>query len=392
VERRFELAPSDIERLAWGDVGQAGRIGSNAFWDDLGRRGGLDGEELVELRRALQAGYRLDEQLLSFIRRLHQEGFRTALLSNGPADLRQYLKDLGIVGAFDVVVISGEVGVAKSVPAIYELALEQLGATAEETMFVHNSETDVRTADRFGIHLMCFFGFEFLLKELSDLGVPVPNRAVDPLPDVRAVIFDWGGVMEPLPREAQVAEWERRLALAPGTLPVVLWGELWRQWEVGTISDDGYLRQIADRLGLPDANRARDFLQEFYTTDRLNAEVVGAARSLRGRYKVALLTNAFPRQDVILREHYGIDVHAEFDAYVNSAHVGMSKPDPAIYQLVLHQLDVKPEQAIFLDDNLLNVDAARAAGIQAIQFVDPDTSLSALDALLGHTIGMDWQD
>ncbi|RLC92337.1 MAG: HAD family phosphatase, partial [Chloroflexi bacterium] len=137
-----------------------------------------------------------------------------------------------------------------------------------------------------------------------------------------------------------------------------------------------------------DAEAARHFVGEFYTGDRFNPEVVAAARALRGRYKVALLTNAFPGQDDMIRERFGLDVHTEFDVYVNSAYVGLRKPDPAIFHLTLEQLGVAPQQAVFLDDGLRNVDSARELGIHTVQFVDPATSLAELEALLGHSVSV----
>jgi putative hydrolase of the HAD superfamily len=192
--------------------------------------------------------------------------------------------------------------------------------------------------------------------------------------------------MEELPQESDVAEWERRLALAPGVLPRVLWGETWRKLEVGAISGDEYAQHIADRLGLPDQEAGLLFLQEFYASDRLNRDVLAAVRALRDRYQVALLTNAFPRQAEVIGENHGIDVRAEFDVYVNSATVGLSKPNPDIYRLTLERLGVEPEQAVFLDDGLRNVDSAREIGLHALQFVNPATSLRELEALLGHPL------
>jgi putative hydrolase of the HAD superfamily len=57
-----------------------------------------------------------------------------------------------------------------------------------------------------------------------------------------------------------------------------------------------------------------------------------------------------------------------FDALVWSFQLHMAKPDPAIYRHVLKQLGVQPEEALFLDDKLVNIEAAWALGIQAIQF------------------------
>jgi FMN phosphatase YigB (HAD superfamily) len=46
----------------------------------------------------------------------------------------------------------------------------------------------------------------------------------------------------------------------------------------------------------------------------------------------------------------------------------MAKPDPAIYRHVLKELGTRPEETLFLDDKLVNIEAARALGIQAIEF------------------------
>jgi len=105
-------------------------------------------------------------------------------------------------------------------------------------------------------------------------------------------------------------------------------------------------------------------------------------RALRGRYQVALLTNAWPDADRLLLEKQGLDVHAEFDVYVNSADVGLRKPDPAIFRLTLERLGVAPQEAVFLDDSLPNVEAARALGIHAIHVTDPTTALAELELLL----------
>jgi len=165
-------------------------------------------------------------------------------------------------------------------------------------------------------------------------------------------------------------------------LPEVLWGKMWRKLEIGEITNDDFARHVADRLNLPDAEAAVGFMREFYSRDWFNPEVAAAARALRGSYRVAVLSNAWPGQDELVHEHFGVDVHTEFDVYVNSAYVGLRKPDPAIFYLTLERLGVAPQQAIFLDDSLRNVDSARELGIHTVQFVDPQTSLGELERLL----------
>ena len=57
------------------------------------------------------------------------------------------------------------------------------------------------------------------------------------------------------------------------------------------------------------------------------------------------------------------------------------KPDPAIYALAISRFGVKPETCLFVDDRAENVEAARAAGLLAHQFIDADTLLSTLKKL-----------
>jgi HAD superfamily hydrolase (TIGR01509 family) len=57
-----------------------------------------------------------------------------------------------------------------------------------------------------------------------------------------------------------------------------------------------------------------------------------------------------------------------FDVLVWSFQHLMAKPDPAIYRLILEKLNVRPEESLFLDDKLLNVEAAQALGMKSLQF------------------------
>jgi putative hydrolase of the HAD superfamily len=57
-----------------------------------------------------------------------------------------------------------------------------------------------------------------------------------------------------------------------------------------------------------------------------------------------------------------------FDVLVWSYQLHMAKPDPAIYHYVLNELGTQPEETLFIDDRLVNVEAAQALGMPAIEF------------------------
>ena len=71
-----------------------------------------------------------------------------------------------------------------------------------------------------------------------------------------------------------------------------------------------------------------------------------------------------------------------FDVVVDSCMVGMRKPDPRIYQLVLDELDVVAEQAVFCDDHPGNVAGAERVGMHALLVTEPAASMAALEELL----------
>jgi len=63
---------------------------------------------------------------------------------------------------------------------------------------------------------------------------------------------------------------------------------------------------------------------------------------------------------------------ADFDVLVWSFQLSLAKPDPAIYRHALQQLGTRPEETLFLDDKRVNIEAAQALGIKAIEFTTVD--------------------
>ena len=72
---------------------------------------------------------------------------------------------------------------------------------------------------------------------------------------------------------------------------------------------------------------------------------------------------------------------SHFDGTVVSGHEGLIKPDPAIYHLVLQRYAITPSQAVFIDDKLENVEAARHVGLHGVHFTDAPTVRRALRRL-----------
>ncbi len=83
-----------------------------------------------------------------------QGRFRLGLLSNAPPTLRQVMHHLGLAGYFEHMVISGEVGLRKPEPGIYALALQSLGVSAPESLFVDDMEENLAAAQQIGMDVL----------------------------------------------------------------------------------------------------------------------------------------------------------------------------------------------------------------------------------------------
>ena len=79
----------------------------------------------------------------------------------------------------------------------------------------------------------------------------------------------------------------------------------------------------------------------------------------------------------------GADLRELFDAFVESAVVGLRKPDPRIYQIACRELGVTPDRAVFLDDIGANLKAARALGMHTIKVDSPEQALGELAQAVG---------
>lgn len=209
---------------------------------------------------------------------------------------------------------------------------------------------------------------------------------MQPNHDIRALILDFGGVLVTMPQDSPSA---RRLAAELGVAASQLTAELlgsdeWQRALVGEISAEEFDRQTHRRFGLPYNAHQPSLIFRWFADETLSQELLDLAASLRRppEFQIAMLSNAATDlEQQILRQKLGI--FDRFDLVINSARVGVKKPDPAIYHLALERLGVAPQQAIFVDDMPDNVTAAAALGIHAIHFHDQRQAVQAIRARLG---------
>jgi putative hydrolase of the HAD superfamily len=197
---------------------------------------------------------------------------------------------------------------------------------------------------------------------------------------IQAVLFDYGGVIGRLDRD-EMARLEDKYGLPRGGFWQALFEiPAWHEVEVGRSTEREWLRGALDKLyelaGRPIPAIRQDW---HHIWKGIDEEVVALARKLRARYKVGMISNATKNLEEVLQNHHGII--ELFDVVINSARVGLAKPDVRIYQLAAERLGVPVSACVFTDDLTHNIEGARAAGMQAFHFqgvADMERQLRAL--------------
>lgn len=196
---------------------------------------------------------------------------------------------------------------------------------------------------------------------------------------IRAVFFDMGGVIlrteQPAPRT--------NLALGLGLTyagidKLVFENDSSRQASLGIISEEQHWKNVAHSVNLPD-DRIDYLRTEFFAGDQLDLKLLDFIRNLRPTIRVGLISNAWTgMRDWIIAKKFA-DV---FDDMVISAEIGIAKPDARIYQAAMQNLQVLPNESVFLDDMPRNVEAARNIGMHAIHFLHPGQAIDEINSLL----------
>jgi putative hydrolase of the HAD superfamily len=204
---------------------------------------------------------------------------------------------------------------------------------------------------------------------------------------LRAVVFDYGMVLSAPPAPEAHTAMLRITGLSAERLETLYWtdrhaidqGKLTGPefWE--RLAREAHLNLSAGQLG-----ELNDWDARMWTT--VNPTMLAWHEQLKQRgLLTAILSNM--SENVHARMEREFKWLARFDVLVWSYRLGITKPDPAIYLHALKELDAQPQETLFLDDRLVNVEAAIALGMRGLQFstVDQlrlDLAASGLDAEL----------
>ncbi|MDR6612471.1 HAD family phosphatase [Leifsonia sp. 1010] len=196
----------------------------------------------------------------------------------------------------------------------------------------------------------------------------------------KVIVFDYGEVISVTPSD------EDRAALTElaGGDPHVFWPAYWRHRDAldqGTLSIQSYWRGIERELGESwgDAKIHRLWLADFRSWLTIDHDTLQVLLDLKeGGTRMALLSNAGRDFGSYFRHGTLGDL---FEKVFVSGELGTIKPSPEIFEHVLSELGVTPEQTVFIDNKEANVRGAEALGIAGHVFVSPSGLRAYLEGL-----------
>ncbi len=196
---------------------------------------------------------------------------------------------------------------------------------------------------------------------------------------IKAIVFDFGGVLMRTEDHTGRRQWEARLGLSEYELDqTVFHSEAANRATVGDEPEAAIWQNVAAVFKL--TPEQLDALQtDFWSGDRLDADLVSLLGSLRPRYQTAILSNYWPNGRELIGRVNGLE--QVVDVIFISSEERLAKPDARLYQRVTERLGVTPEEVVLVDDFAANIDGARAAGWQTIHYQAGMNMRAALEQL-----------
>jgi len=205
---------------------------------------------------------------------------------------------------------------------------------------------------------------------------------------IKAVIWDFGGVLTTSPFEA-FARFEKErgfpVDIIRRTNAANHLENAWAKFERAEIDVEAFDQLFADESRAFGAEvRGKEVLP--LLQGDLRPEMVEALKRIKAQCRTGCITNNLPANAIGStsgRSLYVAEVMALFDHIIESAKIGLRKPDPRIYRMMIEALKIDPAKCVYLDDLGVNLKPAREMGMTTIKVVSAPQALAELEAATG---------
>lgn len=183
---------------------------------------------------------------------------------------------------------------------------------------------------------------------------------------IKAVVFDFGGVLKTDRFEGFMKVFSERI----GVDPEKGW-EFYKDYRLklgAGMEPKEFCDMIKERFQV-DFEWEKPWKECYEEAFSINEKVFDIVKELRGRYKVALITNVAKIHVDMIREKGFYDY---FDVAVISCDIGIAKPDPKIYEILLEKIGLPAEECVFIDDRESDIKQAKEMGFKSVLFKDAE--------------------
>jgi glucose-1-phosphatase len=202
-----------------------------------------------------------------------------------------------------------------------------------------------------------------------------------PTAPLRAVIFDIGRVLVKVDVPRAIEGLSKGISMSPAEL----WSAIekdprWHDWQEGRISPHDWHLHVTKRLGSP--LKFDEFRAAWNRSlDPTPLQTEDLFQTLSKKHKLAVLSNTDPIHVAHLESTFSFFHFFPPPTRIYSCSVRASKPSPVIFQAALKAVKTPAAQAVFIDDILEYVEAARSLGLHAFQYLNPGQLRSDLRSL-----------
>jgi glucose-1-phosphatase len=195
--------------------------------------------------------------------------------------------------------------------------------------------------------------------------------------EIKAVVFDFGNVIINIDLQKTFEAFAQvSLKTAEQVKKAFEESELFRKYETGLFNDEEFREAVRQILGFPLSDTEIDTAWNALLLD-VPTERFEYLEKLRHKLPIYLLSNTssihIEKCKVYLNKKFAYsDFTKVFSHAFLSYEMGLWKPDIAIYQKVIDQVNLKPHEVLFLDDNQENINAAQQFGLKTIKINPPD--------------------
>ena len=209
---------------------------------------------------------------------------------------------------------------------------------------------------------------------------------------IEAVIWDFGGVLTTSPFEA-FARFEKERGFPADiirrTNAANHLENAWAKFERAEIDVEAFDKLFAEESRVLGAEvRGKEVLP--LLQGDLRPAMVEALKRVKAQCKTGCITNNLPANAIGStsgRSLYVAEVMALCDHIIESAKIGLRKPDPRIYRMMIDALKVDPAKCVYLDDLGVNLKPAREMGMTTIKVVSAAQAIAELEAATGLKLG-----